>query len=252
MYITYGNYTFDIGEATFVQFETRMKYSPRGCRELAVKRARIEGDLLACDEYEMTTKIAAMEDAFSYNGRDLILWHTNDTKTRHVMWANAPDTVIPPRVKFLTYPSGAPEEHVTRRMFVIEVETVLYAPDGRLFGGDSFANSSFVYWQEEIIRYGTGDPAIALQATQDGVVFQTIYPATPVKFVQRGRAIGFEGYWINYPWQPLIPYAELDPTQTIWKPGSAKRVGKDLFYYPFEWSFTFYKTGYAEVFPRSV
>ena len=57
-----------------------------------------------------------------------------------------------------------------------------------------FADSNIVYWRESIRYRGNGGPSIAVTNTWLGPVASVIYPTTPIRLLQSGKAIGFTSH----------------------------------------------------------
>ena len=247
MLVRYGDFSFSVGEATVVRYHALPEYNDRNRRRFTRTSVVIEGTIIDCDgEYDIDDRVAAIENAFAYNGYTLALMHSDGTPTRIYLRSTGNDIIVPPQVQFSTFLSGENSEYATSCKFRIAAQTLRTNEEGK-----------GTYWQEEIIRVGEPVGLTLPTMTQDGPVWETIWGGLAVKYIQRGRAIGFDGYWITEPYVMLLPGAYRDTTQTIWNPGSPRLMGPDplsiysYFDYPFEWQFVYYMPASMDVFPRA-
>jgi len=247
MKVRYGDFTFDVGEATVVRFHAQPEYNDRNRRRFTRTSLVLEGTIIDCDgEYDIDDRIAEIETAFAHNGYDLALLHTDESATRIYLRSQGNDIVIPTQVQLSTFLSGENSEYATSCKFRIVAQTLRTNEEG-----------AGTFWFEEIIRIGTPAALVLPTMTQDGPVWETLWAESAVKYIQRGRAIGYDGYWLDESYLPLLPVNFMDILQTTWNPGSPKLMGPDplsiysYFDYPFEWKFVYYMPASVDVFPRA-
>lgn len=146
------------------------------------KRYTIRGMLQADSPTQLTTRILALEAAYSISGGKLGLYHAPGVPTAHVI--QDVRIVRPP-----SYPIGIGGEYTTYRTYEIEVEAGVPAiVDG---GGGQQQLLSF---QESFQQVGGGPQFAYLPLLSGAPQRQIIRQQTPYRAVQVGRAAGTGGY----------------------------------------------------------
>jgi len=189
MYVKYGDYTHQAGSPA-VTIERENVHTEAGSLWLTRERWTIQGMIanpsgVAAD---MSTAIAALENAYRSGGQDLkLLMPDGSTSSEHVL-LNANCLGGTRVTKPPSYPKGDGPEYVTLRHFTVTVE------------GDIPATSrtDLLSWVETI-SFSGGGPRYGYVETLVGLPQkQKLRQATIYKAVQSGRAVGIANY-------PTIP-----------------------------------------------
>lgn len=204
LYLKYGDYSHDIGEAAVViSKQSTLDEAGRkiGWKEQWQVSGRLEGadpasKLLGVPGPDISEKIRGLEEAYSTNYKDLSLVHSMGGATAHKM-LNA-DTISGVRIDSLSYPEGAGAEYSTFRSYSI----VASAEFGML--ASSGGSDGTVTFSQVISTQGTGGPRKVVLETRTGFpVVQYVSQRTPIYMTQSGFAVGY----LSYP----IPATPIDP-----------------------------------------
>lgn len=208
MYLRYGTYSHETGEcAITIQKESVLSAENNriGWKEIW----NISGMLRASTTSELTTKIRALETAYSVNGRDLVLLNDDGSETAHKLISNRSRTGV--MIQKLDYPAGEGAEYTTFRNYTLIAEcdfSILESFD-IVGGGKGKKGGGISLSYNEVITYrGSGGPRIVVLETMGGdPVKQIVSKRTPRYKTQSGSATGLYAY-------PQIP-PPLDPDNEI-------------------------------------
>ena len=230
MILKYGTYAHEIAECSLSISQPR-QFNEAGQVAGITQRWIIDGRKEGTSVADLTTKLAALEAAYSVNGQDLILFDVDGTTQTHHKIISA-DTIGGTRVVNLEYPEGRNAEYSTFRTYRITVEADIWTLDGVATidsVGTYSANVDFT---------GTGGAKFVIRPTMSGApVKQQIYAQTPVTCIQSGTKTGILGYPAADP--PLYPTHEQFDRRQI-KRSSTLQKGQPR--YTTNWSYTFLKS----------
>ena len=150
-------------------------------------RWQLEGFLFGNDSEDLTTKIRALEEAYSVPGRSLGLY-IDDKITAHSIEANQADSV---QVLSFNFPEGNGAEYSTFRKYQIVIGATVAVEAGKTDRILSF---------HETLRFsGRGGPINRFLPTLNGPwQKQQVSQTSTVRCVQAGSAVGFD----HYPFAP--------------------------------------------------
>lgn len=178
------------------------------------------GDIAA-----MRTAILRREQAFSVEGRDLVLY-VGGLQSAHVLRSSASLGGVRIAAR-MSYPEGKGAEHVTYRTYVVEFSALV--PTGSGAGGGVLS------FEETLTFEGGGTVYGHIETLTGKPVKQTLRKQSLYKAVQEGRIVGANGY-PNIP-PPIFPNA-LVKSPMIAK-SSARPVEGHRLEYPFSYRYEF-------------
>lgn len=193
MILKYGSYTHGDGEVTISV--SKEKTTAESGEQTGYKEAwTIRGVLHASSVPALTGALSALEQAYSVNGNDLVLYESNGT-TPTVHSLHNGNTSSGVRIVKISYPVGDNTEYVTSRTYEIDVEAQVIQQ-----------NVEFDEWNETITVKGGGPKFVYLQTLTGPPQKQIVAQSTPYFATQSGSAVGLLGY-PRFP-QPLFPQHE--------------------------------------------
>jgi hypothetical protein len=223
IYLQYGTYRHSPGECKVVIERELLKGEggkPLGFRH----RWNILGLLHGSSSAEITSKIRALEAAYSQHGRDLSLHFSDGALTAHQLLSRntrlGTIVEVPP-----SFPTGEGAEYANCRTYSIAVT------------GDVSANlGAIISWSERLSWQGSGGADWGPLQCVDRVVWQQFNVATPVVVLQEGRAVGNGVYPAPAP--PLWPNYLHGPTEAISCEGSSSSTERIV-----SWRYQFLASG---------
>ncbi len=195
MILKYGSYAHDSGEVTIIVSKEKM-YAETGQQTGYTERWTIRGVLHADTIDQLTTALAALELAYSVNGRDLV-FYKDDGVTPTVHGLTSRNTSSGVRITKFSYPIGEGAEYVTSRTYEIEAEASIIT-----------ANAEFDSWTETINLRGGGPRFVYLQTLTGQPQKQQVAQSTPYFATQSGTAVGL----LRYPRYPAPMFPEHEHT----------------------------------------
>ena len=228
MKLRYGTYTHDTGEATVAISRDPILNEAGEIVELR-ERWDVSGFLQAPSPSELTSKIEALRNAYSVNGRNLSLIFDNGTATAHsiktALTSGGTRVVSGPN-----FPIGDGAEYSTFRSYSIALEAILKFSNGE----------SLISWQQTLTLIGGGPRFVHLQTLRGLPRKQFTAQSTPYRATQTGSAVGRFGY--PPPAAPLFP-ADEQVDKRIIRPASPKRIGSGAYLdytdYRIDWTYSF-------------
>jgi hypothetical protein len=225
-YFKYGTYQHEDWEVE-VTIEKSANFTSRQIPISHNLRMNLNGILIATTQAELTTKILALEAAYSqpasscglYLNGKLTAIKIENTKGG-VQVASGPN-----------YPQGNGGEYSTYRHYQIGLEATVDVPEGQ--------TDPVLQFSESLSFSGTCGPKFVYQPTLTGPpVKQIVAQQTTMKVVQSGNAVGYNS-------RPLVPRA-LFPNDEHFEErkidiGSPRRIGIKETYieYPVSWQYVF-------------
>lgn len=191
MIITYGNYAHDANENWF-QIQARFRHNKLGRPQSIINRWTIYGTKVQLDNdvASLTTKLAALEAAYSVDGGDLRVYlNDGSTLTQHYLLNSG--TVNGVQVLGISYVDRDPRsgqsacEYVNKRTYRIILEAEVVDADAY----------PLLSWEETVIGVGTGGPIFVQKGALTGPPQrQIIQQQSSFSAIQIGRAVGYLGY----------------------------------------------------------
>ena len=177
MYLTWNGHTHDTNEAA-ISFEQSIKHSERGERESVIHTWRITGELQAADQATLLTKWATLEDAYSEDGGDLILYTDAAAEVRAL---RSRDCLGGVRITAIRFPF---QSGVLSTWLGYEI-----IAEGEV--ADEEADNELLSWSETLTLIGTGGPRRRFFESLTGrPQAQTLVKKTTCKATQSGSAKG--------------------------------------------------------------
>jgi hypothetical protein len=232
IFLRYGNFDHALHDAA-VAISKETLTSEAGQGYGVRERWRVTGFLQAADQASLSTAIATLQQAYSFNYRAAGIFLDNGTATPHQLPALSPigGTRV---VEAPSFPDGgaATAEYTTFRTYSLTLECESVYP--------GFASGLVLLsWVETLAFQGGGPRFVHLQPLIGLPQKQLVATSTPYRVTQSGEAVGL-GAYPNPPF-PIWPEAEHVDRRRI-TPRSPKAVGgTDLRFrdFPINWSYEF-------------
>ncbi len=194
MILKYGSYAHQLAECSIAISKSKT-YDANGAMSGLDETWTIDGRLEGVDRADLTTKITALEAAYSIDGQNLILFDSDGTtESAHKLISS--QTIFGVQITELGYPDGKNAEYSTFRNYRIVAKAAFWL----VIDGDGSGTTS---WQQSIDYTGTGGPKFVVRPIINGnPIKQQIYPTTPVMAVQSGSAVGR----LTFPTPPVPIY----------------------------------------------
>jgi len=224
MIFKYRNYTHDNNEVEVV-FRQSALFDQRGNRRGLRKRLELKGVLHGTSQANLTTKLNALDAAYTVNGGDAVLFlDDGTTQTHHKLISSGTLT----GVRVVQPPSFAPgdgAEYSTFRSYTIVLEA------------DFIGDSNILSSEEAVTIVGTGGPRFAyLETLVTSAVRQQVNKFTLVRMTQSGLAKGY----LSYPFVPAPIWPALeDVDQRSIVTRSPKDQGLIFTDFPISWTYKF-------------
>lgn len=173
--LRYGSYAHDFGEVSVV-IERSTEYAARGVYK-RVETWSIEGRKVGSSASDLTTKLTAMEAAYAFNSRDVLLIDENGGQTVHRIASAATlggvQVVQPP-----SYPDGSGAQYATFRDYTIVLRAEFLITTGVIAG--------VVEYQESVSLSGGGPVRVVLELDEGDPVEQIVRDRTAYQATQSG------------------------------------------------------------------
>ena len=198
MKIVYGTYEHQENEA-FCSMQIAPRFSPQGRRIGRTRTAIVRGAIIGTSQSDLTTKINALEDAYSESSL-FVLKDNSNADTPHKI--DPADTISGTkcRVRWVgpTTETNSGIEYATRRSYEISIV-------GETF--EDIAGNGLWSFTEEISVVGGSYPAvIALEPAQGAAILQEPTEQTARRILQKGSAVGLN----TYPAAPSPAFSRVD------------------------------------------
>lgn len=226
MYLQYGNYTHQIGEAA-VSFLILPRLNEFGEVYLHTHRWTIQGLLLGSSATALDTAWNALKDAYSTGGKTITLFHDDGTASCRRL--RSQDCIGGTRI--IDGPSSQfePGTHTTFLPYQITVEGDVEVQDLILLS-----------FREELTIEGGGPSFVHLEPLVGPPVKQQVKTNTTYRVIQEGEAVGFKKY-PNAP-PPVLGAANLmrAPRIKLSSPRRSSSSGNPEYTeFPITWQYTF-------------
>lgn len=227
MNVKYGSYAHGEGEVQ-ISVQQSPELNDAGVVKWVRTTYTLAGVLVADDSQSMETKARSLELAYSVDGRDLRLVHTNGSAT-HLSLLSASCFGGTRVVQRPSFPDMKNAAYVTFLPYTIVVE-------GNVTDASALATISF---EERISRSGGGAIYGHLEPLTGKPIKQLLKRHSVYRVTQSGSAVGFSSY-------PTVPspiwVAALIQSPNI-EFGSPRRIGSgsntSYVEYPVSWSYEF-------------
>lgn len=222
LYVSYRGYSHQVGECEVVI--SRQGVFERGICTKITERWTIKATINIVDGEtiaDITSRISAMETAYSVNGGDVALVGS----AHSLISANClggTRVVSPP-----SFPEGDGTEYATVRTVTIVVEGDILRVDA--IGGLS-------EWSETLEFAGGGPRWVMIETRTGDPERQQTSQRTPYRVRQSGRAVGIT-QWPVIP-NPIWPQHEHQERRIVLT-GSPERIGANFTNWPVTWSYEF-------------
>lgn len=184
MILKYGTYAHANNEVWF-SISKRAQHSPIGFSQHVNVTWTINGVLKGDSTSDLTSKMQALENAYSSDFKDLIFYDNDGTTELHHSLRNN-QSIKGIQVKAFNWLSGNPgvwgsgTEYVNRRSYQIVVSADVL---------DS--GSNLLEWHEGLQLVGDGGPKwVVMGALRGPVQIQEVQEITPYRVIQSGYAYG--------------------------------------------------------------
>lgn len=185
MIIRYGAYAFPIGT---VKYKDRIEnaFNDQMQRTVTTRRVTIDGSVQG-NAKALAAEIAAMERAFSIDGKDFSVTSPDGVPCCLV---RSKDTVYGLRVTFIEYPIGEGIEWVGRRTFQMEIVGEIQVTEGI----DDVSGGGGGEYSQTVSYEGTGGPRkMVIECMNSAPVVQIVNSYTKCRCTQQGRSVNKAG-----------------------------------------------------------
>jgi hypothetical protein len=230
----YGTYAHDDNEIWLNRIRFKQNHSKFGSSTTKDVLFSIRGVKTATSVANLTTKLVALENAYSVEGQTFALKDNSGNNTVHVLQTGL--TVNGVKLESFEYLSGTVEvggsygsgsEYTLRRTYQIVLS-------GEILNG----SNQYVDYSETLRLVGDGGPKfIMIGALTGPVQAQTVQQFTPYKVIQSGYAVGL----LDYPTAPApIWPAALHGDVKIEEIGTPGQFGQNVNRnFPIRWRYEF-------------
>ena len=191
MYLKYGGFQFNHGEATIASVDIVSNYSARGFRISRTIRYDIEGEVCSNtgDPKDVTARLNDIENAFSVDGLDFGLYHDDGSLSTHFLLSNIAANLTGNQVLYAKYPGAHGGEFVDGRMFALGVGAELLAVETPL-----------LHYTDSVRQIGNGaaDVRWRVHPRFRRWVADQVAPATKIMYIHSGFAETL-GAWFEPP-----------------------------------------------------
>lgn len=229
MYIKYGNFPFNPGEATFASTTMRTNRTVRGFDLTQSVDFKIVGEVCNTDAAAITSRLNQIQVAFSQAGGDIGLYQDDGTPTTHFLQSAHPNNLTGNQIDYIHFPEITGGEYVDGRKFSIGVSAEVLRSERTL-----------VDYSDAITQRGTGQPDARWRLIPNwGWVSELVSLGSPVRYIHQGYAETLDT-WL----QPIPPYFTappfLDPRATrVTRYHPVKRP-QGFLQYRIEWHYEYY------------
>ncbi len=230
MYVKYGTYQHPPGEANIVSFSIRQRRSARGFQLANIVEAHVSGEICAAageTQYNINTKLLALDNALVLDGQDFGLYHDNGTATHHVLYTADPYNLTGNQIVHRSYPHKHNGEFSTGLDFSYAVRAEFAA-----------FTSVILDYNETISHQGTTDPKVEWHEHRYLAPYYSVESLASLQTItQSGYAVTLDTYLT--PPSPIMsaPY-ELRHLRTITRRGP-RRYPQGVEGYRIEWTYHF-------------
>lgn len=186
MYVKYGSFQFNPWEVG-LEVRAEFVYSSRGFKKFQRVQYDLEGEVcIASGQYDITTRLNQIVNAFSTNDKDIGLYHDNGTPSTHFM-STSTNNLTGNQVIYAQFPVTEKGEYTSGRRFHISVSALLYDPESLL-----------IEHSDSLQRVGNAGPHWAWKNNPDrpawGFWPEMVYPATMQKIFHTGHRTAMGAY----------------------------------------------------------
>lgn len=229
MYLRYGNYTHQLDEAS-VQINKSRQFNQQGSLVGYLETWKVDGKIVGTDVADLTSKLTALENAYSLTNQDLSILTDSGGGTVHTLRSS--DTASGIKPVSLSYPVGDGAEYTTFRTYEIVLEARFDAEEGN---GDQ---NNTVSYSQQISIQGTGGPQFVVKTPRYGPpIYQQVSRQSPIYITQSGSATGLRFH--PPPTPPIYPQFLVHDSHNVTRvsPATDSREGKRDF--AINWSYNF-------------
>jgi len=196
MYVKWGGFDFEPGEATISSFSIKSNLTNRGLVE--TQNFRFDVDVEICappgtadPQQYVQDRLAAIHDAIYGNDQqDFGLMNADDSPTHHYLESRNPYNLTGNQIVGIVFPNAHQGEFVDGRMlsFIVMAEVAAF-------------NSVLLDYEDSIIQNGNGgaDYAWQFHPLLKRWFAKMKDPATPITYTHQGRARTLAGWYIPPP-----------------------------------------------------
>lgn len=178
--LSYGNYSHAANEVVLRSISKSKTVGPRGFVTEMTETWSLEGILQAASVSALTTAMAALEDAYSQGGKDLI-FSIDGNRTRHVLLGST--GLGGPIPLGLNWENQFNAEYTTFRSYTIDIECRI-----------PVAEQELLDFRESLVSSG-GLPVFRIHELRNGPpIVQMVSPASAYRATQSGSALGLSKY----------------------------------------------------------
>jgi len=181
MYVKYGSFQFDPWEVG-LSVRSEFVHSRRGFKQFQKVQYNLDGELcINSGQYDITTRLNQIINAFSTDDQDIGLYHDNNSPSTHFMSTNT-NNLTGNQVLYSDFPVTEKGEYTSGRKFQLSIGALLYDPESLLI--DHF---------DSLRRVSNAGPHWMWKSNPDrptwGFWPEMVYPATMQTIVHSGYRV---------------------------------------------------------------
>lgn len=248
--LKYGDYEHPENEVNLVRFECIQLRSPRNKQIAKLYRMYVSGEIQADTFQGIYDRVQELIETYYYERKGAVSYWINGVKTQHGLLNDAAQgSMTGVRIINRSWPHGRPSEWVNARNFSITFEEIVAIASGVNEAGEANpdADAQTLKWSEQIYWQGTTGPYWRYRVTQNGMQRETIFPRMPMRLIQVGDNIGYQGYVV--PPGPILGTDFEHGESRVVVPGTPVWQGLQNGYFPFSWRYEFEVPDYIEKLP---
>lgn len=240
MIVQYGDYSFNNGECSLVNFSAKAIRGINSVKHRTVVTAQCAGEFCFSGAYNQDTiknRIVAARAAFAEDYQDFKVLHNDGTtESPYVLINNHSQNVTGNVVLYESWPGNEPEDYASTKQFAFGIKAEFINPE-----------STLLDFKQNLRITGTAGP-VKRWSRLTGATWQVrqVHASSTKSIIQTGYAIAFGAYPMAA--TPVLPeiYEHLErrvisqegPSLYYARPDVYKKTWRYVFETPFEFTWT--------------
>jgi hypothetical protein len=230
MYIKWGDFQHEPGEANLISFEVRANHTERRQKLTHTVEAHVGGVICSRggSAVDISNRLNQLQAALLVDDKDFGLYHADGTPTPHVIYTDDPLNLTGNQIVFYNFPANHNGEFTTGREFMYKVRAEYFA-----------ATSQMMMYKETITHHGDTGPLVNwVWHKYHEPTYRVTNWATTQIVTQHGMAQTI-GTWLAPPPPVLPPPFELTHRRMIRRSSPLRFPKQKYIAYPIEWTYVY-------------
>lgn len=194
MKLKYGNFEFNVGEATISGISITTDRTNRGYRYKQYFQFDCEGEVFAGSQAAITSRLTAIYQALNVDGYDFGLYQSDGSPSFHFLDSSNANNLTGNQVIYRKWPAAMGGEYVDGRMFSFGIGATILDAD-----------SGILDYHDAVRQVGTGEGDVEWVLWNNRVWYPVRKaPTGLVKYTHSGFATSIGGYFT-----PPTPYYDV-------------------------------------------